>query len=117
MKPMRRFVTWLLAACFVLMGTGSLQAMHRWQHEIEHGAADTSGTHDSKAPHHGDDESTCALCAQMHDPLATPAIAPLILSLTQAMNLSAQTPTQDRAVPSAYRIDCRGPPISPVVLD
>lgn len=110
---MRRFTTWLLVACFVLMGTGSLQALHRWQHMIDDAALQGRGPagQDGRLPHHGlPDESNCLVCVQLHQPLHHVTIAPLVVIAAPAIDLSSPAPAGRTFAPALLRVDCRGPP-------
>lgn len=110
---MRRFVTYLLVACFVLVGTGSLQAMHRWQHAREDAARHTQGGQHQRLP----DESNCPVCVQLHQPLHSALIAPLAVVLGLALDFSCIARPGRVIGPAVLRVDCRGPPSMLVVLD
>jgi hypothetical protein len=110
---MRRCVTYLLVACFVLMGTGSLQAMHRWQHAHEDSVGDRQGGQHQRLP----DESNCPVCVQLHQPLHSAVVAPVVVVLGLTLDFSCIAPLGRVIGPAVLRVDCRGPPPMLVVLD
>jgi hypothetical protein len=109
---LKKLASILLLACFLALGTGTLEYLHNLQH-AEQDAREDAAAKASGQPvdeHHHDD-SNCQVHAQLHMPFTGGAgWLPILvfLGLFVAFLTLLDTPLIPRLTPA--RIDCRGPP-------
>jgi hypothetical protein len=117
----RHVVASLLLSNFLLIGSGALEYIHNWAHELEDevndraqaqllpiAAADKPPAPARHEHHH--DENNCEVHAQLHMAIIAHSWTPLLIWLgvwVAFLSLLA-VPLVPRQLP--IRIDCRGPP-------
>jgi hypothetical protein len=121
LKFVRRAASCLLLLTFLLIGSGALEYIHNWAHELEDRINDRSEAMLSQSagidPHanpghqeHHHDESNCEVHAQLHMAIIAYGWTALLiwLGIWIAFLTLLAIPLIPRLLP--VRIDCRGPP-------
>jgi hypothetical protein len=117
---MRRVATWLLIACFGVLGTGALRHLHGLSHLADRGAA-TSGScsahveHSQPAPagdptRNAPSHHSCDLCLQLHQPAVCLNWVGVLIGIGAVVDRIAPVTLLFIETTAVERIDCRGPP-------
>jgi hypothetical protein len=117
----RRLAAHALLFTFLMLGSGALEYLHNWTHELQDRlddraaalAAPTPPAHMHLIPvqrHHEHDENNCEVHAQLHMAIIAFSWASLLifLGIWVAFLTLLAIPLIPRLLP--VRIDCRGPP-------
>jgi hypothetical protein len=118
----------VLLFTFLLMGSGALEYWHNWAHELEDRLEDQAQARALALvapppahlhripvpPRHQHDENNCEVHAQLHMAIIAYSWTPLLiwLGIWVAFLTLLAVPLIPRLLPA--RIDCRGPPCSPL---
>jgi len=117
---MRRLMTYALLFAFLLLGSGALEYIHNWAHELEDRLSDEDEAKLAPSPPNGSagplhrqhhhDESNCETHAQLHLAIILHVWAALLgrLEIWVALVSLLAVPLIPRSLP--VRIGCRGPP-------
>ena len=105
---MRRLPAILLLITFAALGSGLVENLHLRTHQMQDTAADHARP---DAPHPGDGDGGCELCANLHVGRISAGWVPILICL--GMFVAFLTQLSPRLAPQrvAARIDCRGPPV------
>jgi hypothetical protein len=122
-ESVRCLAAYALLWTFLLIGSGALEYMHNWAHELEDrlsdqveaAAAPTYPSNLHPLPIHREhehDENNCEVHAQIHMAIILNAWVPLLirLGIWIAFLTLLAVPLIPRLLPA--RIDCRGPPLT-----
>jgi hypothetical protein len=117
----RQLATFALLSTLLMIGTGALEYIHNWAHELEDQADDRAqealtprvgaSRHSIPAhPEHEHDENNCEVHAQLHMAIIVYGWTPFLiwLGIWIAFLTLLAVPLIPRLLP--LRIDCRGPP-------
>ena len=109
----RRLPAIVLAFCFLLLGTGTLEYLHNLDHAREDAKeaaiAKAAGLPVHEAPEH--DETNCPVHAQLHMPTLPVAWVPLLIFIGLFVAFLTMLAPTIALQPAFARIDCRGPPV------
>ena len=118
---MRIAASYALLFTFLLMGSGALEYLHNWAHELQDQMEDraeaakeaalASEVHVAPAhPEHHHDENNCEMHAQLHMAIISFSWTPLLIWLGVWIAFLSLLAVPLIPRPQPNRIDCRDPP-------
>ena len=114
---MRIAASYALLFTFLLMGSGALEYLHNWAHELEDRMEDQAEAAASVEAHkipaheeHHHDENNCEMHAQLHMAIISFSWTPLLIWLGVWIAFLSLLAVPLIPRPQPNRIDCRGPP-------
>jgi hypothetical protein len=120
----RSAASYALLATFLLLGSGALESLHNWAHELQDRMEDqaqaaaarlASDQHEVPAhPEHHHDENNCEMHAQLHMAIISFSWTPLLICLGVWVAFLSLLAVPLIPRPQPERIDCRGPPCAPM---